>query len=196
MKKGDASAARFVVGSAGNGIFLPRDAEYEAHVPKTMRFFSACPPPKKKTLRFSLRCFGDFAAKFAANLAILHFAVWNRSDLFAIACNGLRNIFLWFGAFGMKTLDSLSLSNLSHFGGETWGMTSSDSCYVPMPPCISANVVRLGFLCGLEPPLRPFSLRFFGTLRYAIGLIIIITRHQTLLFWFDNVWRNVNFLHQ
>ena len=35
------------------------------------------------------------------------------------------------------------------------GMTSSDFRCVAMSPGIRGNVVKQGFLCGLEPPLRP-----------------------------------------
>ena len=42
----------------------------------------------------------------------------------------LRDVVLWFGAFGMKILHFLSVAIL----GGVWGMTSSDFCYVAMPP--------------------------------------------------------------
>ena len=46
-----------------------------------------------------------------------------------ISYNGLRDVVLWFGTFGMKILDFLSVAIL----WELWRMTSSVFCCVAMP---------------------------------------------------------------
>ena len=43
--------------------------------------------------------------------------------------NGLRDVVLWFEAFGIKILDFLSVA----FFGGVWGMTSSDFRYAGIP---------------------------------------------------------------